>query len=170
MRVALVRHACAGRKEEWSGPDDDRPLDPNGVEQASALAEFFAGRRIRRLLSSPTLRCFDSLAELARRTGLPIETTDGLRTDVDPEAVRALITDAAQEDAVLCTHGETMRALLDVMWSEGLDTSAVDTEELLQKGSVWLLTVSTAEPAGVVALEHHMPAAVRACSTHVGSS
>src|SRR5688500_17380136 len=79
-RTAVVRHACAGRKGSWSGPDDERPLDPAGVEQAEALADLWsrdeqppAGLR-----SSPTRRCIQTLEPLASRDGLEIAADDRL--------------------------------------------------------------------------------------------
>ena len=38
----LIRHACAGNKRQWTGPDVERPLDAAGIAQAVALADELA--------------------------------------------------------------------------------------------------------------------------------
>src|SRR6266508_3359874 len=62
---ALVRHADAGNKRDWSGPDAERPLSEEGWEQAAGLVDLLAGLRIERLLTSPLLRCRQTLEPLA---------------------------------------------------------------------------------------------------------
>src|SRR4051812_442509 len=57
----LVRHAHAGSKKQWSGPDHERPLSRRGQEQARDLAGVLAGLGVTRLLSSPALRCRETL-------------------------------------------------------------------------------------------------------------
>ena len=37
--VVLVRHAKAGARESWDGPDELRPLDAKGRKQAAALRD-----------------------------------------------------------------------------------------------------------------------------------
>jgi 2,3-bisphosphoglycerate-dependent phosphoglycerate mutase len=68
----LVRHCRA------AGQEPDAPLTPEGEAQAAALADFFAPRPIDRILSSPFTRARDSIAPLATRRGLPVETDDRL--------------------------------------------------------------------------------------------
>ncbi len=50
--LILVRHARAGDREEWDGPDDLRPLDARGREQAQRLAEVLPAFRPDDLLSA----------------------------------------------------------------------------------------------------------------------
>jgi len=64
----LVRHC------EATGQEPDAPLTPEGQTQAAALADFLTPFPIDRILSSPFQRARDSVAPLAARRGLPIET------------------------------------------------------------------------------------------------
>ncbi|MBQ1015787.1 NUDIX hydrolase, partial [Micromonospora sp. M51] len=48
--IAVVRHAHAGKRATWSGPDVGRPLDAEGWAQAAALAELIALIRPARLV------------------------------------------------------------------------------------------------------------------------
>ena len=71
--LALVRHGSAGRRDTWSGDDDDRPLDARGQAQAARLADLLPLLGVDRLLTAPPLRCRDTLAPTAERLGLPVE-------------------------------------------------------------------------------------------------
>lgn len=141
MELWIVRHACAGHKEDWSGEDDERPLDPSGHEQAEALADLLAGDGPTRLVSSPTVRCTETLAPLAVRTGLPIERDDALRPGVGADTLRAIVDDDPPVGTVVCTHGETMQPLLDHLRQRGLvvDGDGAGDEHLLLKGTAWRL-------------------------------
>src|SRR3954454_205505 len=108
----LLRHAHAVNRHAWSGPDLERPLNERGLREAEALVELLSAVPVRRLLSSPALRCRQTLDPLARRLGLAIESTDLLAPDVDAPRVAELAEDPGSMDAVLCTHGETLVALL----------------------------------------------------------
>jgi broad specificity phosphatase PhoE len=108
----LLRHAHAVNKRAWSGRDEERPLSERGFREAEALVESLLAVPLRRLLSSPALRCRQTLDPLARRLGVAIEPTDLLDRDVDAPRVAALAEDPGSIDAVLCTHGETLVALL----------------------------------------------------------
>ena len=67
MQVMLVRHPRAVSKREWAGPDLLRPLDDVGERQAMGLVDTLADTPIRRLVSSPALRCVQTLEPLASR-------------------------------------------------------------------------------------------------------
>jgi 2,3-bisphosphoglycerate-dependent phosphoglycerate mutase len=67
-----VRHCKA------AGQAPDAPLTPEGVAQATQLAEQLAPLPIERIISSPFLRATQSIAPLAQRLGLPIAIDDRL--------------------------------------------------------------------------------------------
>ena len=83
MQVMLVRHARAVSKRDWAGPDLLRPLDDVGERHALGLVDTLAETPIRRLVSSPALRCVQTLEPLASHTGLTIETNELLAPDGD---------------------------------------------------------------------------------------
>src|SRR3984893_7464329 len=74
----LVRHAKAGSRRDWEGPDECRPLTAAGRLQAAAIAERLRARPVTRLLSSPYLRCVQTLEPLAKELGLVVECDDDL--------------------------------------------------------------------------------------------
>ncbi len=150
-------------KEEWDGDDDDRPLDPAGVEQARALAGVLATEGPVRLLASPTRRCTDTLAPIGALLGLPVEVDPALRDASGVELVRLLAEDRC-DGVVLCTHGEVMTPALPVLRAAGLEV--VDDrpdDELVLKGTAWRL--DRAAPGW--RLERVAPLPLAACPRHV---
>ena len=134
--LLVVRHADAGTKGSWDGPDRLRPLSPVGRLQAEGLVVRLEDYPVERILSSPTLRCHQSVQPLARDRLLEIEPVATLGVDVGLAEVMALFWDQGLQDAVLCTHGELIGRLLGQLVAEGLVGAApLDWP----KGSTWLL-------------------------------
>ena len=134
--LLVVRHAEAGTKGSWDGPDMLRPLSPLGRLQAQGLVVRLEDYPVERILSSPTLRCHQTVEPLAQDRLLPIEDVAALGVDAGPGEVVALFWDQGLQDAVLCTHGETIGRLLGQLVADGL----VDEASLhWPKGSTWLL-------------------------------
>jgi 8-oxo-dGTP diphosphatase len=134
--MLVVRHADAGDKRSWTGPDSLRPLSPTGRRQAEGLVVRLEDYPVDRILSSPTLRCQQTLQPLARERFLDVEPLAALGVDAGPDQLRALLWDRGLGNAVLCTHGELIGQLLTELVAEGLVT-----EDPLDwpKGSTWLL-------------------------------
>ena len=103
--ILLVRHASAGDRYEGEGDDRLRPLDDRGRRQADELVELLEQYEVTRLLSSPSLRCVQTVEPFAQARGLGIEIRDELseeRQDVDgPSLVRSL----EDVNAALSCHG-----------------------------------------------------------------
>jgi 8-oxo-dGTP diphosphatase len=83
----LVRHAHAGDKHTWTGPDPLRPLSEPGRREAHGLLTQLRDYPITRILSSPAVRCLQTVEPLAQRRGLPIEPAQVLGVDADPAAL-----------------------------------------------------------------------------------
>lgn len=132
----LVRHADAGDKRGWDGPDALRPLSATGSRQATDLVVHLEDYPVERILCSPTLRCHQTVQPLARDRILRIERVAALGVDASPTEVLELFWDRALHHTVLCTHGETIAQLFTRLVADGLVVG-----EPLQwpKGSVWLL-------------------------------
>ena len=71
--VHLIRHAKAESRSTWTTDDSLRPLSGKGLRQAAALADQCADLGLGRLLSSPAVRCRQTVEPLAERIGLPVE-------------------------------------------------------------------------------------------------
>ena len=69
VTLVVVRHGSAGDRDEWDDDDRLRPLDKKGRKQAARLVDVLAGSRIERIVSSPYLRCVQTVEPLARARG-----------------------------------------------------------------------------------------------------
>lgn len=137
MAVYLVRHAHAGDRSKWKGRDELRPLSKKGRRQAERLVELLAGEDIQRVLSSPSLRCVQTVDPLAARLGLTVETDDALAEGATADDVVDLVRKVAAENPVLCTHGDVIPTLLEgLVRRDGLE---LPEHYPCAKGSVWVL-------------------------------
>lgn len=144
MTVLLVRHADAGDRSLWTGDDRVRPLNRRGEEQAAKLVALLAPFRPQRILSSPWLRCVDSVRPLATALGLDVEETDGLAEGAGAAAID-LVAKLAEDVAVLCTHGDVIPDVLDALAAGGVGLGPAPR---LKKGSTWVLEPGPG-PAGI---------------------
>ena len=108
MTSVLLRHASAGDKRHWTGDDRLRPLDARGGRQAAELIELLRPLGLRRVVTSPYVRCVETVEPLAAALGLPVEHDDRLG-----EGTGAAAAELLREDGVVaCTHGDVVDALL----------------------------------------------------------
>jgi 8-oxo-(d)GTP phosphatase len=149
MALLLVRHANAGRRSAYKGDDRQRPLSPRGQERAIQLVPLLAQYRPQRILSSPYVRCWETVQPLAEALGLPVESVGELAEGHGANAVELMVR-MAGESAVLCTHGDVATDVLAALGSKpGIGSSSVAK---LQKGEVWVIQSAGTSLAVV---EHH---------------
>lgn len=135
MPLYVIRHAKAGRKSQWDGPDITRPLDDVGRLQAKVLARKIAATVPTWLTSSPFLRCMQTLQDLSTLTGLPILADARLAEDGDiAEVIQVL--EQAPDGAVLCSHGDMIPAVIRSLENRGMQFT---TTPDWRKASVWVL-------------------------------
>ena len=108
MKVRLVRHGRAEKGSRWDGPDALRPLTDDGLRHAKRIGASIARRPPDRLLSSPALRCRQTLEPLAQRLGLTVETRDWLSKGEDPRKIADLLRRERGRNVVCCTHTELL--------------------------------------------------------------
>ena len=106
-----------------------------------------------RVLSSPAVRCFETVRPLAEVLGLPIESVGELGEGHGPAALR-LLERMAGETAVLCTHRDVATELLEVLAADR-GTKARHQLRLL-KGEVWVVQ-STGSSLEIVDHLHQQP-------------
>jgi broad specificity phosphatase PhoE len=135
--LLLVRHAHAYARREWSGDDRLRPLSANGLRQAEGLIAVFgnfAGPA--RVLSSPYLRCVQTVVPLAQANHLEVEPSEDLAEGESSTAVR-LVRDLAMDNVAVCTHGDVIAEILVALADE--DMLDLGPNPRQAKGSVWAL-------------------------------
>ncbi len=110
-----------------------RPLSRKGRRQAAALAKDLRPLGAARVLSSPYLRCVETVEPLAAALGVEVELSEDLATGAD---LRALdLVRQAGAGAVLCTHGDVALDILNLLHRQGAIKGHVQS----QKGSAWAL-------------------------------
>jgi len=105
----LVRHAWAGHWGDWGDDDRLRPLDSRGRRQAEELVELFSRFEVRRIVSSPYLRCVATVEPLAAALGLTVEHDDRLGEGAGGRGAAELLR---EEGLVACTHGDVAEEVL----------------------------------------------------------
>ncbi|HEU4865818.1 MAG TPA: NUDIX hydrolase, partial [Actinomycetota bacterium] len=115
----VVRHAKAGIRAAWSGPDEERPLTRRGRKQARRLVERFQGLEIRRILSSPFLRCVQTVEPLGEARGLAVEAIPELREGASVEELLGALASLDEGPTVVCGHGTEIRSMIDRLEAGG---------------------------------------------------
>lgn len=138
----LVRHAVAGDRSSWEGEDRLRPLSNKGQKQAAGLVKTLRESQIEAILTSPFLRCVQTVQPLAEATGLEIVEHPALAEGEGGKATRDLLRDLAGTNAVLCSHGDVIPAVMDWMVRKGM---TLKSPFYCKKGSTWEIDVRGGE-------------------------
>jgi 8-oxo-dGTP diphosphatase len=160
--LILVRHASAGRKKDWPGDDESRPLDAQGAADTQALARLLACfAPIARVISSRALRCIETVRPFTAGFGGTVEAEACLlpyrrspfftsRTD-QADALRRLLSAfvADRRPAVLCLHRENLPDVLAAVCSALGAPAAVPADPSLPKGGFWVLHAAAGELAAL---------------------
>lgn len=141
--LLLVRHGRAGDRSQWDGPDELRPLDHRGREQARRLAEVLPLFGPTAVLSAERTRCQETVQPLADALGLPVEPLPELGEEEfadDPQAGLAVVDRllAMPGVTVVCSQGGAIPSVLmalGVRW----DGRPGRLWPPCAKGSVWAL-------------------------------
>jgi len=153
--LILLRHASAGCKADWPGDDLSRPLDERGAADAQTLAGLMSCfAPVARVISSPALRCSDTVRPYAAGFGGAVETEACLapygrseafssRTDL-AHALQRLLAGlvADRRPAVLCLHRENLPDVLAAACSALGAPAALPADPSLPKGGFWVAHVA----------------------------
>jgi len=132
--LEFIRHAAAGDRSRWKGSDDERPVTRKGQAQAEVIAAELADTGMTRIISSPYLRCVETVQPLARRIDRKVEQHEALAEGASHKAIDALLDEVAGSSTVLCSHGDVIPAALDRFSRLGVEFLS---SFACQKGSTW---------------------------------
>lgn len=139
--LLLVRHAKAGSRGQWDGPDELRPLSENGRRQLPPIRTLAALYGADRVHSAPLVRCVDTVRPVAEDAGVrvaeePLVSEQGYAGN-EAAAVRRLLEIAAEGGTpVVCSQGGVVPDLLSRV-ADGLPLPMRRPES--KKASVWVL-------------------------------
>jgi 8-oxo-dGTP diphosphatase len=147
----VVRHAKAGVRAAWTAPDRERPLTRRGRKQARRLVERFQGLEIERILSSPFLRCIQTVEPLGEARGLPVEAAPALAEGASVDELLLALDSFIDRPTVVCGHGREIESMIDRLERDG---ATIEGARGIAKGSVWVLD----RDGGRVVAAHYLPA------------
>jgi len=159
--VVLVRHAKAGKRENWQGDDNARPLSPAGLRQADAIAQLVAIFRPARVYSAPRSRCRETVQAVAEEATVDIQeeylfSEEGYRDNREFGQARLLEIAKYPGTSVVSSQGGVIPDLITQLANQSglsldppasdLATSATEHSAYLKKwqvrskkGSLWVL-------------------------------
>jgi broad specificity phosphatase PhoE len=137
VTLALVRHAKAGDRAAWLGAAPDRPLTKAGRRQADALVARLGDLAPTRVESSPYARCVATVAPLADHLGLAVELDDAWAEGATFERAWERVLELGRGDAVVCSHGDVIGAVLVHASDRGCELPG----NRIEKASAWLLDI-----------------------------
>jgi 8-oxo-dGTP pyrophosphatase MutT (NUDIX family) len=142
--VLLLRHATAGSRRRWTGPDGERPLDSLGQATAARLGDVVPSLAPRRLISASPRRCVQTLEPLAAALQLSIEVDPTFDEDADPGAAAKELRRLADGPTVVCSQGGLIAPALARIPGSGATPHETD------KGAGWVLSFAA---KGLAALD-----------------
>jgi len=130
----IVRHAEAGTRSDR--PDDHlRRLSACGRIQARWLAGLLDFAQLGEVLSSPNVRCVETVEPLAARRDRRVTVADALEEGAPIEPLLQLL-EHLPTHSVVCTHGDMLHGIVEAIESVDL----ADREfGCFDKGVVWVL-------------------------------
>jgi len=153
--LIILRHGSAGEKRQWQDPDELRPLDERGRNEATLLSSLLSSYGPTRLIASATARCIETLLPYARATGSDIVTDRAITVgEADPDQATDLLLRLVDEGepAVVCTHGEIVSDLVSGLCRR-LGEKVPD-DPSLRKGAFWVAHIAE-DTHSIAALERH---------------
>lgn len=166
--LLIIRHARSRSRSSWSKADYLRPLNPRGRERAEALIPILAAYGVTRVVTSPSVRCLDTVLPYAVTAGKRARLKAGLSEEGfagQPDRAPYHLTRLLERGnaAVVCGHGPVLPVLLErLAWIADPAESAAKVTLLqaadsgMGKGeAVVAHLVGTGDQARVVDLERY---------------
>jgi hypothetical protein len=142
--IFVLRHT-----EKAKEPADDPPLAPEGEARAHTLARMVGVCPIDGLFATDTRRAMATLAPLAEKFGLEIET---IPID-DPYGSAHAVLQSGHRFMVVAAHGDTVIPIL-----EGLGAWLDPRPEGIEYDDLFIVTVDPPKKAKVIHLKYGEPA------------
>lgn len=122
--LLITRHAKALDRKRWSGVDTERPLTDWGRRQARALVPLLTAFGVRRVISSTSARCTETITPYLSTSGLKLEGWPELTEECGKTqpagvavAMHQLLTEVAStaKPTVICGHRPVLPIMLSAL-------------------------------------------------------
>ncbi len=141
VKLVLIRHAKAGSSDHFAGEDFYRPLSKPGERQALAIADLANLAGADAIISSPYLRCIQTVQPLSKRLDIPI-VTDPILGDATASRELKIWLDKTVTGApgfkVVCSHGDVIPVIVGAIFKAA---PSIDYPNLCAKGSLWYFEI-----------------------------
>jgi phosphohistidine phosphatase len=144
MDLYILRHGLAGSREEWSGPDAERPLTSKGQSRSRAGARGLAilGVAPAVIITSAYLRAAETARVTAEALGAQVVEAPALEPGKLEKEYRALLRRYADETRVMLVgHEPDLSAFIGMLIAGGATPARVE----LKKGACALLTLDATQ-------------------------
>lgn len=148
--IVVLRHARARSRRAWKADDQLRPLLKTGAHQSDRVVPLLAAYDATRVISSPAVRCLQTVAPYAETTGWEIETRRRLSEEAaTAKGVEKVVEELLEGDqgAVLCSHRPVLPQVYDA-----LGLRAKQRGDELAPAEMLVVHV---RKGGIVAVERH---------------
>ena len=121
--LVVLRHGKAVDRHDFDGDDLDRPLAPSGVERARQLTSILATYGVRRVVSSPALRCTQTVEPYTHELSTFLEIDDRLSEQTRAAHVQRSVTELMdrKKPVALCSHRPTLPWIFDAAGAGAVD-------------------------------------------------
>ena len=121
--LIVLRHAKAKPRDGWKGDDLDRPLNDTGRAQAAELTPILAAYGVRRVVSSPAVRCTQTVEPFAHDLSTFLEIDDRLSEDTRFSQVNRSVSAMLdrKKPMVVCTHRPTLPWVFEALGIDAVD-------------------------------------------------
>lgn len=136
--LIIARHGKATPHDEWDGDDSLRPLTAVGMQQSRDIAGGLASFGPTTILSSPAIRCLQTIAPLSYKLGMEIRESGKISQDKwTTEGDRVTDFIAARfrkgKPAVMCSHGPVIPQMVSEIITQ---TGGTVTDEVRRAASL----------------------------------
>lgn len=137
MRCYFLRHGQAVEAERWSDSDETRPLTRDGKERMAREAKTIAALNlgVKAIVTSPLLRARQTAEIVADALKIPIDEDARLGIGFDIEALRGILGDRRDADAVMLVGHEPGMSMT-------IGTAIGEARIELKKGALACVTFS----------------------------
>jgi len=148
--IVVLRHARARSRNTWKADDQLRPLLKTGAHDSERLVPLLAAYNITRVISSPSIRCMQTVSPYAEMTGWEVETRRRLAEgQATVKGIQKLVDEIFDDDqgVVICSHRPVLPQVYDAL---GLRNGRRGDE--LAPGEMLVLHVRKSK---IIAVERH---------------
>jgi phosphohistidine phosphatase len=145
MNLFLLRHGKADWPD-WTGPDDERPLTEEGVQEVGLVAAALKRLKVEPdfILTSPLPRALRTAEIVAETLGLPVEQRVELEPGFEPGKCNAILASRDGADVMMVGHEPDFSIIIRALTGGRVKLSkaaiaAIEVSEEMQTGRLrWL--------------------------------